>query len=720
MNILIAGGPGGPLEDIVNKLKKEGHRVYILAGTSIKNHTYNRKVFETYYFPYDCACMNEIYESVNPDVLLFMGAYDTNFQWKDSTQDSVTFYAGLSNLLLSYSQWGKGRFVYLSSHEVFLEKEDSGQPIQEKDTKGRIMTLHHGWEMCESYRKKKALDILTLHLDHLYGMPGEITDLCGRMCLEAVQEQKVIVHSKDKFSMLYYADAVEAIYKIIACEAHEESVYIVSSGQTTDEMELANMVAQKAGASIEIVDHSHGVGEDKVLSGDKFEKEFSFVAMHQMEHTIKQMILYMRKHKQAFGIPFLEDKIVSKFPAKIGRLVREMIPYLENLICFIPFFMLNNRAVGSDYFANLDFYLLYVLLFAIIYGQFQAIFSSVLAMAGYFFRQMYHRTGFDVILDYNTYVWIAQLFILGLVVGYLRDQLRVTREEKDHEITFLKKQLEDIKDINSSNVRMKMIMETQIVNQDDSVGTIYEITSRLDQYAPEEVLFYAAEMLNQLMESQDVAIYNISGDYARLFTFTSDMARSMGNSFRVQDLGEIYEALTEKRVYINKRLEEGYPLMANAVYSEDNIQLIIMIWGIPWEYMTLKHANRLVIISYLIQNALVRANRYLEALENQRYVGGTNILETKAFRDLVRAYAKAKGKGLTECSVLKLNVLPEEQEEAARSLQGKLRSTDYLGRLEDGFLFVLLPNTGTASAEVVMEKFKELGYGSHVQEEVLG
>ena len=40
-----------------------------------------------------------------------------------------------------------------------------------------------------------------------------------------------------------------------------------------------------------------------------------------------------------------------------------------------------------------------------------------------FFRQMYHRTGFEVALDYNTYVWIAQLMILGLSVGYLRDQL---------------------------------------------------------------------------------------------------------------------------------------------------------------------------------------------------------------------------------------------------------------------------------------------------------
>ena len=32
-------------------------------------------------------------------------------------------------------------------------------------------------------------------------------------------------------------------------------------------------------------------------------------------------------------------------------------------------------------------------------------------------------------LDYNTYVWIAQLFILGLIVGYMRDQIRMIRRE---------------------------------------------------------------------------------------------------------------------------------------------------------------------------------------------------------------------------------------------------------------------------------------------------
>lgn len=245
--------------------------------------------------------------------------------------------------------------------------------------------------------------------------------------------------------------------------------------------------------------------------------------------------------------------------------------------------MLNNRAVGSDYFANLDFYLLYVLLFAIIYGQHQAVFSAVLAVAGYCFRQMYDRTGFDVMLDYNTYIWIAQLFILGLVVGYMRDQIRIIKGEDEQEMGYLSGLLGDIEDINDSNVRMKNVLETQIVNQNDSFGKLYEITSTLEQYSPEEVLFYAAEVLSKVINSKDVAIYTVAnGSYARLFSATSAKARELGNSVNYTNLGPLYDSLVDRKVFINRKMDEKYPLMANAIYSEDEMQLIVMVGGIPW------------------------------------------------------------------------------------------------------------------------------------------
>ena len=61
MNILLIGGSGSLINNLIVKLNKEGHRVYLLTGNRYQKQPY-QKVFETYYFTYDCASLNEIFE----------------------------------------------------------------------------------------------------------------------------------------------------------------------------------------------------------------------------------------------------------------------------------------------------------------------------------------------------------------------------------------------------------------------------------------------------------------------------------------------------------------------------------------------------------------------------------------------------------------------------------------------------------------------------------
>lgn len=62
-------------------------------------------------------------------------------------------------------------------------------------------------------------------------------------------------------------------------------------------------------------------------------------------------------------------------------------------------------------------------------------------------------------------MWIAQLFILGLVVGYMRDQIRTMRMESQELEDHLSRQITDIRDINESNIRVKKVMEQQLIDQ---------------------------------------------------------------------------------------------------------------------------------------------------------------------------------------------------------------------------------------------------------------
>ena len=616
MNVLLIGGSGSLINSLIVKFKKEGHRIFLLTGDRYKKQKYE-PVFERYNFAYSSENLQEIMESVRPDITIYTGAFDPNYRWMSEERETVRFTSDLMNVLVAYSTIRMGKFIFLSSHEVYEGYHENAltEDIPPETTGYRGTTLIQAEEICNNYRKNWKLDLLILRLDHLFCIPEsapEIHSVCARMCLESMRDGCISADSNHEFAMLYEQDAVEFIFQIVKSREHKFYLYHLSSDCVISEVELAGRIQKCLNNGSSIVTVSK---YDKrcILSGKRFQEEFGMHTIFELDEIIGQTIDYMRKHEERFD-KYQESrdswwKILWK---KWKWVFQVIVPFVENLLCFIPFFMLNNRMTDSAYFTNLDPYLLYVLVFAIIYGQQQATFSAVCAVAGYLFRQMYQRTGFEVVLDYNTYVWIAQLFILGLIVGYMRDQIRMIRRESLEMEEHLTGQIADLQEINAPNVRIKAAMEQQLIGHQDSIGKIYQITSRLEQQMP-----------------------------------------------------DIYQELAERRVYINKAMAEEYPLMATAIYEEEEIRLIIMVWGLSWEHMTLGEANFLTVVSYLIQNAVLRAQRYIKALEEARYREGSEILEPEAFESLVRAYEHAQGRNLTQYTLLCVSEQPERYKKSA-------------------------------------------------------
>lgn len=722
MNILLIGGSGSLINNLIIKLNKEGHRLYLLTGSRFKQAPY-QKVFERYDFTYDCSCLDEIYESVNPDVVLYMGAYDTNYRWVEEEREAVKYSTNLMNILMAYAKNCSGQFIYLSSNEVYSlhypENISEEEPLSPSGY--RSMVLAQGEEICQSHRGYRGKDIVTLRLDHLYTMPQcrkDVDNVCSQMCLEALEEQSITLTEGNVMSMLYETDAVELIYKVINARKHKYPIYNLSSGQEMSEFDLASLIIDYMGFDVKLIS-TQKTGNRQVLSNDRYVSEFGRPFSCELQQIVQKMVSYMKKNRYIF-LTDAEKKppIWKRVLDSSNWLIKALIPFVENIICFFVFFILHVILANSTVFSGMDFFLLYVLIFAMVYGQQQATFSAVLSVIGYFYAQTSTRTGFELMMDTHTYVWMAELFIFGLSVGYMRDQLKNIKNENMEEREFFSEQLSDIQDINSSNVRVKDALSTQIINQNDSVGKIYSITSALERYSPEEVLFYAAEILGKLMHSKDVAIYTVSNnDYARLFSYTSSKAKVMGNSVKYRELGEVYETLKSGKVYINRKMDEKYPLMASAIQENEEIQMLIFIWGIQWEQMTLGQANQLTVISALIQNASLRANRYLAALEQERFVEDSRMLKTEAFTTLARAYVQAEGRKLTECTMLRILVEEQHYLEIGKIFASNLRPMDYVGTLPDGKMYALLANTTNTEAAHVMRRFAERGYETVIVED---
>lgn len=722
MEVLLIGN-GRLAEAIINRLNKNGDRVYLLTGQR-ENRPLGQRVFEKYNFPYDNDSVKDIFDSIKPDITIFVGAWDSHFNWQKARQESVRYTAALINILTAYSMMGKGRFIYFSSQEVFSGSFPQNLPESWKTApKGlRSMAIAQGEEICANYRQNQGLDIRILRLDNLYCVPEKgrpEADPCGMMCMEALRSGKIFASDRDVFSMLFVKDAAELASKAIFASELAQPLYHISSMQEINGLTLAGLIQEAMGSGVEVVDESVGDVHRVVLDGSAFAGELGQKIFTNYPEGVKQVAQYMKRHRESFiRAEDAGGSLIARFFHRAKALLAALVPYVENVLCFVGVFLLNLYTAGNGFFDRLDFFLLYVLLFAVTLGQRQAVLSGVLASVGYCLQQMYDRTGFEVLLDYNTYVWMAQLFIVGMVVGYIKDQLHTVHQESQDEIAYLEGRLEDLTEINDSNVRMKENFEVQLVNQKDSLGKIYDITSILERQAPEEVLFTAVRMLSQLMDCKDAAIYTVAnGSYARLFSSTSKEARVLGNSIEYTAMTELYGELRERRVFINKAMQEKLPLMASAVYSGDEMQLIFMLWGIPWQRMTMAEANRLAVIGQMVQSAVVRATRYLDALSSQRYVDGTRLMAGDAFRQLAGAFLRARDQGLTECALLRIPVPDGNRAAAVSALTPAIRQSDYMGSSAEDVVYVLLSNTSEENAGFVMDRFQAAGYEAQLVKE---
>ena len=303
MNILLAGGSCSLMDSMILKLRKEGHRVFLLTGDKYRHNKYER-VFEKYDFAYDCENLNDILESVNADVTILMGAFDTNYRWNGEEREIVHFISHLVNILVAYSVVKKGRLIFLSSDEIYngnyTDDITEDEPFSGIGIRADALSQAEG--ICENFRMDRGLDIVTLRLDHLYSIPKEkkdVNNICARMCLDCLRDGHIKAKTEHVFSLLYEKDAVEYIYQLVKKTKHERSRYNLSSNDVISELKLAAMVQEAMGIESNIAAFSDSNGRC-VLSGRYFEQEYGVHAFGNLEKNIKDMASYMKKHADVF------------------------------------------------------------------------------------------------------------------------------------------------------------------------------------------------------------------------------------------------------------------------------------------------------------------------------------------------------------------------------------------------------------------------------------
>lgn len=118
-------------------------------------------------------------------------------------------------------------------------------------------------------------------------------------------------------------------------------VYQISSGETISARSAAEFVAAEL-EGVKVVEDTGRERMDPVLSNQRFTEEFGIRIVHKPETEIGREAAYIRQHASSFVRTQSRKKGWSRFGERSREAVRAMIPFAENLLCFLPFFLLNN------------------------------------------------------------------------------------------------------------------------------------------------------------------------------------------------------------------------------------------------------------------------------------------------------------------------------------------------------------------------------------------
>lgn len=715
MRIAIVGGGsafGGALAD---HLHKAGHDIYWISEQK-PSHTLNFSIMSAHYaFRADDPGVRHVLHSIQPDALVHLGAFDGELDFSEDRHGGERLLAGLTNLMGAYDLLGIGRFVLLSSDEVLGE----GAPGEIGEEHLCLPTTPRGEHLASAeqallvFGRNPKRSVAVARIASVYGpqlsMSGPL-DYALEMIKSAHASGAIAASPNALRRPTFQSDAAEGVLRMLDARQLPSGVYQISGPAPTSDRDMAAYVAARfPGAAVGDAPGRAALN----LSSEKLREACGYAPQVAPEAGLHRAYEWAANRKFPFEPGPAAPEQTSK-PRRATVTLRSLLsvlkPYLENFaLCAIA--VLATRFFSTDLAAaGIDVFLLYVILIGTIFGKQQAAIAAILASVANITLQMGDRSAFVVMLDFRVFLHTIEFLSLGMLVGNARDQLTLADQNHEEEIAYQRAQYEELSLINEANMGIKRTLEERLLSYGDSFAKIYSIVSELDMMEPAKVLQASIDVVKRVMYTEDVAIYTVSerSDFTHLAGASSMAARAMGRAIRLSQFPPLHEAMQKQQVYVNRTLEQGYPLMAAPVVVGSHLLNIIMIWGLEFDRLTPYSMNLLAVIARLISSSADKANRYVLALRQDRYIAGTDVMTREAFSEAVATEEVARGNGTLDFVLFRV---PAPAGDAHALLEFSLRvaelirDSDSMGMLGEREMGLLLRNTSKNDAPFVLKRF---------------
>jgi len=724
LKVLITGGYGFIGSHVADRFHKEGHDICIIDNQATgqkKNIDFKHK---GYVLSVEDEKCEEVFKSNKFDIVVHLAAQvSVPTSVSNPMQDSESNVLGLVNMLNLSRKYQISKFIYASSAAVYGEKKEL--PVKETDTCVPIspygISKWVGESYCTKWQEMYGLQTLGFRFSNVYGPRqdargegGVIAAFMSRM----VSGRPLHIHGDGNQTRdyIYVEDVADAIFR--ASYSPLTGIYNLSTGT---ENSVNDIVAGLQAPQVEYVDKRPGDIDRSVLDNTLIKRDLDWAPMYSLQEGLQRTYRYFENEwskTEAAATGVIEPsamKTVSRQAYKV------LMPYAENLLAFaLTAWLTMTQQYGS--YGAIDVKLFYITIMGNLYGNRQSILAVVLSIILFVYQKLLDGREFiSLLYDTDFFFQIAIYLFLGLVVGYSIDRKNAQIQNQEQQIEEMEGRYSFLHDLYNEVRQVKEELQLRILKSGDSYGKIYSITKELESLEPEQVFHATVNVVKSIMNAPNVSIYTVnrSRTYLRLVAQSSAQDLQARKSLKVDDHDYIQAVLKDGKVFVNKQLSDGAPLMCAPVYYHDQIAAVVAIDGLTFETFSLYHQNLFKVTTDLVSSALSKAFAFIEANENQRYVEGTPLLRPEAFQVILQSKQLAREQNHTPYLLLRGDHRDLQMSAMTGKLDGMLRETDYIGLDEEKRLVVLLSNTNLEDANHVLSRFAQKGIPLQVAEEEL-
>lgn len=381
--------------------------------------------------------------------------------------------------------------------------------------------------------------------------------------------------------------------------------YRLYGGNEMTAMEMAEIITKSSGRNDDDISVSFGSAyRDYDLGNEKDKQElrskYGWFPKEKLENRVGDWYADYQKKTRATR------------KKKAGLTVGEHRLYLSEIAVFFvvcEILTVMTRSMQLVDFADFRLFCVAIvgMMYGLRYGMIVAVATCIAYLAGFGGGASWQ------IQFYNIVNWLpfATYLLTGAIAGYTRDRYQDQIENLTKSQEIMEDKYIYLNQMYDKALENKESYGRQIVNYKDSLGRVYAVTKKLDSMHVDEILRQAIGILEDMMETQRVAIYFIDGDsLARLRTCSEGLADTLPGSISLDDMPECRQALESSVTWVNRAFLEGQPDYAYGIYKDHVLWGMIILQKVQYRQMSLAYLNRFNIVSGLIGDALLRAADY--------------------------------------------------------------------------------------------------------------